>query len=155
MTHLERLTRDRAECAAKLEAIDKEIAALPKEWPQVGDHYYYVGTDGSIGSFGWCDDNADRSIQTHGNIFPTLHAAEQHAKRLRLMAEARAEGMVNWLEFYFYYSDEVRSTRYDARSVDMARFRSGNYARTREAMEDKVRRYGARFILGYDDEEGE
>lgn len=55
-----------------------------KQWPQTGDLYYYVDTDGSVESCQYADKyDIDNNRRKAGNFFKTKEAAEIAAKRVK------------------------------------------------------------------------
>ena len=59
-------------------------AGYEKTWPQTGDLYYYVDTDGSVESCQYADKyDIDNNRRKAGNFFKTEEAAAIVAKRVR------------------------------------------------------------------------
>lgn len=66
--------------------VEETIAELTK-WPQKGDHYYYITSDGNI-LFGTYDDNSlDEDRRELGNMFKTIEEVKFKYEQLRVMHE--------------------------------------------------------------------
>jgi len=65
----------------------KDISYLdePKEWPQVGDEYWYVSQGGEATRYCWDGDNFDINYQKQNNIYQTAKEAEMAVIRDRGM----------------------------------------------------------------------
>jgi hypothetical protein len=100
-----------------LEKIDKEIELLiweatelrkqiknekPKEWPQVGDEYWFIDNNGDVTLTTWMDHEVDHARKSIGNIFPTREAAEKEVavrKAIQYINEWRGYKDEDWVDF--------------------------------------------------------
>lgn len=79
----------------RIEELEKELLELKEqvkeqqEFPQVGDTYYYIESNGRIGVFSWNEATFDLQAQEVGNIFHTEEEAEFAVEKLRVEAELR------------------------------------------------------------------
>lgn len=64
---------------ADLEALKQE-----PEWPQKGDGYWIVDSDGEVLDMVWTDDKDDNLYRSFSNIFRTEEEAETHALRVKI-----------------------------------------------------------------------
>jgi len=80
-----------------LEDITKEIEKLkaePKVWPQVGDRYWYITSDGEV-KFAFNNSDWDKLLFAIGNCFRTREEAEAELDARKVVAELRrCEGAV-------------------------------------------------------------
>lgn len=94
------MTRDEYE--QKLEALEREIAALRREnvedepmpphqrpEPKEGDMYYYISADGFVLLRSWFGAPRDDNSRAIGNVFAAEEAAEFAVERLKVLAEMR------------------------------------------------------------------
>lgn len=63
-------------------------AGYKTPWPQRGDTYYFVNSNGSIDSFTFVGDKVDKGLQSFGNFFCTREEAEAAAKRVKKVLQA-------------------------------------------------------------------
>lgn len=115
-----------------------------KDWPQQGDEYWYVVSDGSIEGTTCRDHPGDHGRLALGNVFRTKEEAEDHKLRLMSMAQrwrpqederywrTDPEGDASWM-------------LWDNYAVDYAFFWIGNCHRTKEDAEKWYKTYGKAF----------
>ena len=58
-------------------------AGYEKPWPQRGDTYYFVNSNGSIDSFKFVGDKVDKGLRSFGNFFCTREEAEAALERVK------------------------------------------------------------------------
>ena len=102
MTNLETLKKQAADLEAKLEEsteqlknMKAEIDRLENGWEmkypyKERDEYWFVYSDGYVGSTFWVDRSVDKGIFDIGNAFPTEEAALLEVKRRNLLTRFRA-----------------------------------------------------------------
>jgi len=76
-----------AELKDKIEDLEKRIAEPEpfEKWvPELGKDYYYVGCEGCINSYTYCDDPYDKKMSDINNCFPTREAAEAYRDFMKL-----------------------------------------------------------------------
>lgn len=69
-----------------VEYVPKGEEVKTKEWPQEGDDYYYVGSQGGVILNKWSNDDIDKERLACGNMFPTEQKAEYERLRRECMA---------------------------------------------------------------------
>jgi len=88
---------------AKYKELGAEIEALKsakvKEWPQVGNVYFYISGNGMAQSSTWDNDSTDSGREAVGNIFRTMAEATKELETRKTIAELRAQpGRKRFLE---------------------------------------------------------
>lgn len=88
----------------------------PKVWkPEIGDEYFYVKTNGEIGSTGWDNDIVDKDRYALGDCFRTKEEAKFTVEKLKVIAELKRfaqkhnEEKIDWnnkeqTKYCIYYS---------------------------------------------------
>lgn len=102
MTKLETLKQQTADLEAKLEEstaqlkeMKAEIDRLENGWEmkcpyKLKDEYWFIYSDGGVGSTFWFDRSTDKGIFDIGNAFQTEQAAELESKRRNLLTRFNA-----------------------------------------------------------------
>lgn len=115
---------NRKEYEQRLEALEREIAALkrenvedgserpphPKPEPKQGQIYYSIENNGKAYSRTWTDTEWDSERLALCNVFRTRDAAEYAAEYYKVLAEMREWAGHNYDGAYIYYhkpSDEI------------------------------------------------
>lgn len=75
--------------------IKDEIAVMKaktsdKKWPEMGDTYHCIGSDGRLASYGYADDNIDRGMKNIGNCFKSEKEAQAQRDAMKVIAELRS-----------------------------------------------------------------
>lgn len=86
----EQLEQIKNNIEAGLSAIGIEVEA--REFPQIGDVYYFKGVSGTIGTFAWMGDKTDKKLMTIGNCHRTREEAEAYPG-YDLLADIHAKGL--------------------------------------------------------------
>lgn len=79
----------------EIKELKQRIAELEKQakeeqkFPQFGDTYYYIESNGRIGVFSWNEATFDLQAQEVGNIFHTEEEAEFAVEKLKVEEELR------------------------------------------------------------------
>lgn len=129
----------------------------PKVWkPEIGDEYFYVKTNGEIGSAGW-DDIVDKDRYAHGDCFRTKEEAKFTVEKLKVIAELKRfaqkhnEEKIDWNDidqekYYFYYNCTYK--RFD---INLVYGTKGNaiYFSSKEIAEQAVKEIGEERIKKY------
>ena len=84
----------------------KDVSYLdePKEWPQVGDKYWYVDAKGEVDYYRWTEDGFDIGCQKQNNIYQTENEAKVAVIRDRGMRvkNTAEKGEKFWVWDYGY-----------------------------------------------------
>jgi hypothetical protein len=129
----------------------------PKVWkPEIGDEYFYVKTNGEIGSAGW-DDIVDKDRYALGDCFRTKEEAKFTVEKLKVIAELKRfaqkhnEEKIDWNDidqekYYFYYNCTYK--RFD---INLVYGTKGNaiYFSSKEIAEQAVKEIGEERIKKY------
>jgi len=95
ITALESKLKLKATLEDAITVLISEIEALKsakvKEWPQVGDVYFYISSAGMVLPSTWRDDNPDKDCAEIGNIFRTEAEATKELETRKTIAELRAQ----------------------------------------------------------------
>lgn len=81
MTEIESLRAQHAELGRRIEALER---GQSKEWPKVGNDYFFIFGSGTIAQAPWLENDADLTKLTIGNCYRT----EAEARRGALAAQA-------------------------------------------------------------------
>jgi len=76
------------ELGAEIEALK---SAKVKEWPQVGDKYYFISGDGAMSYNLWNSHKLDWQRKALGNVFHTEEAVTKERETRKTIAELRAQ----------------------------------------------------------------
>jgi len=129
----------------------------PKVWkPEIGDEYFYVKTNGEIGSAGW-DDIVDKDRYALGDCFRTKEEAKFTVEKLKVIAELKRfaqkhnEEKIDWnnkeqTKYCIYYSYNTKHIgiegRFSAKQNDI-------YFSSKEIAEQAVKEIGEERIKKY------
>lgn len=83
--------------------IDRLLAArkpVVKQWPQVGDEYFYVSTSGAEDHATFRDISSERFMIGVGNVFKTRAEANRRVEALKVQADLRRMPGVEWAGLY-------------------------------------------------------
>jgi len=106
MNKLERIK----EIEEQLAALKKEVESEQKEkaWPQIGDKYFVVMSNGDTTRHTWNSDSFDEAAWAIDNCYRTKEAAEAEVSAMKVFAElSRCEGVrkfvLSGMNHYFYF----------------------------------------------------
>lgn len=90
-----------------LELVEKVYKLVKREWPQEGDDYYCLASDGYIEVESWYGGEVNRYHYDVGNCFRTKEEAERYSEHLKVCAELRrmADGSVKDEEWHVPHYD--------------------------------------------------
>ena len=74
-----------------IDNFDEWFEPIPDEWPQAGNHYYTVRSDGSVISLEWLGDRVDEGSQAIGNVFKTEKSAHAYVDYLKAVTTVRQD----------------------------------------------------------------
>jgi hypothetical protein len=127
----------------------------PKVWkPEIGDEYFYVKTNGEIGSAGW-DDIVDKDRYALGDCFRTKEEAKFAREKLKVIAELKRFAQkynteeIDWNnknqpKYRMYYSYNTKHIRIE--SCFGVKY-NDIYFSSREIVEQAVKEIGEERIL--------
>lgn len=91
---IEELEEQLEELRAKVNELEQALSlAKLAEWPQEGDRYWFVTSDGVVSSDLWDNDSTDAGRAEIGNVFRTEEEADFEVQRLRVIAELKKFAM--------------------------------------------------------------
>ena len=74
---------------------------VSSKWPQAGERYYTLRSDGGVVSVVWLEDRFDEKCQAIGNVFKTEESATRFADYMKAIATVRQdEGVLTPEEIY-------------------------------------------------------
>ncbi len=151
MSNNQRIT----ELEAKLSQLQQELDAIknsPKEWPQVGDYYWYVTSDGYLTDCSFSCDELDEGAESIGNMFQTREEAEAELHARLTIAKLRSQpgrkkfvvGEDNWCVDHINFESNEFGTD---RCVKYNNGFASTYFESSEAAENAIKAVGADNIL--------
>ena len=111
----ERIEAFETEFAEKIKALKAE-AQQEKEFPQLGDTYWYINSEGMVFDSEFENMQSDRDSLTIGNVFRTKNEAEFAIEKLKVETELRkfSTNFVLYKENWFL---SLADTRKDVRPL--------------------------------------
>jgi len=88
MTNLEQKL---VQAEALVAEVRKEMAQAPKPWPQAGDTYWTLFSDGELWSGVWANDNVDKGRLAFDNVFRTEFDVQREADACKVLAKLRRQ----------------------------------------------------------------
>ena len=145
----------------RIEELEKELLELKEqvkeqqEFPQVGDTYYYIESNGHIGVFSWNEATFDLQAQEVGNMFKTEKEAEFAVEKLKVETELRKLSRPFILGEENWYLDMVRSKditiAYDHYNIHQGTVYFESKSKVKEVIESVGEERIKKYIFGVED----
>lgn len=138
----------------KEEMMQKFEAEKEDEFPKIGDYYWFICSDNSLGYIDWENSYIDKGRLALGNVFLTEEEAEFELERLKVIAELKkyaepkdrgwgSDAVKHW---FIYYGRVKQKIEYDCNFLVS---RNNIYFESKEIAEQAVEAVGEDRLKKY------